>query len=301
MDARNINSDWKQNLPTPLSNDEVVGYVYKTYDYLKFDSTDYNRDITNGHVDKLKASFAERDLGIASPVKTNEKGEVIDGGHTLEARKQGNFPLYHMIIPGTSAEQDIARLNMTRKDWNYEDWIKHYLTRHQHDDDKQKFINYVYLTNFRARHKFPMIVQLNLFSLSNNDRNIYRDLKAGTLTHPDPEESETRATWLGYAAEITKERTREFASAMLFVYNDYNVENNHFLSYLEDKKDSITPYKKTASDWIAWFDEKIVNDGKFQRSKKFTGSKDGFYFRKKWKDHMDLTKRMKKKENKTTE
>jgi len=295
-----IHSDWKNKLPTPLSNDEIVGFVYKTYDYMKFDSTDYNRDITDGHVAKLKASFAERDLGVASPVKTNEHNQVIDGGHTLEARKQGNFPLYHMIIPGTSAEQDIARLNMTRKDWNYEDWIKHYITRHQHSEDKQRFVNYILFNSFRARHKFPMIVQLSLFTISNNDKAIYRTLKAGTLAYPNSDESETRATWLGYAAEISKDKTREFANAMLFVYNDLNVDNNHFLSYLEAKKESITPHKKTAADWITWFDEQIV-DGRFIKSKKFTGSKDGFYFRKRWKDHIDLNKRMKKKDKETKE
>ena len=106
-----------KNLPTPLSNDEIVGYIYKTYDFGKFDTSDYNRKLSEGHIEKLKASFSDRDLGIASPVKTNEHGEVIDGGHTLEARKQGNFPLYHVIIEETSDEQDIARLKMNRKDW----------------------------------------------------------------------------------------------------------------------------------------------------------------------------------------
>ena len=35
-----IKSNWKENLPDPLSNDEVVAYIYKTNDYDKFDSTD---------------------------------------------------------------------------------------------------------------------------------------------------------------------------------------------------------------------------------------------------------------------
>ena len=59
MNKQNINSDWKRNLPIPLCNDEIVGYIYKTYDFGKFDTTDYNREISDGHVDKLKASFAE--------------------------------------------------------------------------------------------------------------------------------------------------------------------------------------------------------------------------------------------------
>ena len=68
MSRENIHSDWKRNLPQPLSNDEIVGYIYKTYDFNKFDTTAYNRVISDGHVEKLKASFAQRDLGIASPV-----------------------------------------------------------------------------------------------------------------------------------------------------------------------------------------------------------------------------------------
>ena len=222
-----IKSNWKENLPDPLSNDEVVAYIYKTNDYDKFDSTDYNRDVSDAHVDKLKASFGFKDLGIASPVKTNEKGEVIDGGHTLEARKQGNFPLFHVIIPGTSAEEDIARLNMTRKAWSYEDWIEHYITRHHHSEDKVRFVNYMMFNEFRDKHKFSMGVQLNLFTLNNNDKTVYSQIKAGTLAHPDPDESEHRATWLGYAAEITKDKKREFANAMLFAYNDKNIDKDY--------------------------------------------------------------------------
>ena len=293
MNRQNINSDWKRNLPIPLCNDEIVGYIYKTYDFGKFDTTDYNREISDGHVDKLKASFAERDLGIASPVKTNEHSEVIDGGHTLEARKQGNFPLYHTIIEGTSAEQDIARLNMTRKSWTYEDWIKHYITRHNNSEDQSRFINYILFQNFRNRHNFSLIIQLSLFTLVVNNKSNYRDLKAGVIAHPNPDESEHRATWLGYAAEIAKDKNKEFASAMLFVYEDKNVDNDHFLAYLEKKKETITPFKKNATDWIAWFDSEVA-DGQFMRSKKFLGTKDGFYFRKQWKEHLDFNERVKK-------
>ena len=293
MDIKNINSDWKKNLPTPLSNDEIVGYVYKTYDFGKFDTSDYNRRLSESHIEKLKASFSDRDLGIASPIKTNEHGEVIDGGHTLEARKQGNFPLYHMIIEGTSAEQDIARLNMTRKSWNYDDWIEHYLARHKYSEDKDRFINYVYLRNFRNRHKFPLIIQLSVFSLSGSHRALYSNLKAGTLAYPNPDESEHRATWLGYAAEIVKDKNQDFASAMLFVYEDENVDNDLFLTYLEKKKETIAPFKKNATDWIAWFDTEVA-DGQFMRSRKFSGTKDGFYFRKKWKEHLDFNERVKK-------
>jgi hypothetical protein len=295
-----IKSTWKEKLPTPLSNDEIVGFIYKTYDFDKFDTTAYNRDISEGHVAKLKASFAERDLGIASPVKTNEHSEVIDGGHTLEARKQGNFPLYHIIIEGTSAEKDIARLNMTRKDWTYEDWINHYVTRHNNSEDKTRFINYILFQNFRSEHDFSMGVQLNLFTLNHNTKAVYSQIKAGTIAHPDPTETQDRAAWLGLASEIVKNRGVDFSNAMLFVYADLNVDNEYFLGKLQDKKDTITAQKRNATDWINWVDEFVI-DGNFMRNKAFTGDKDGFHFRKGWKEYQDAGKRMKKKANKEQE
>ena len=306
MSRENIHSDWKRNLPQPLSNDEIVGYIYKTYDFNKFDTTAYNRVISDGHVEKLKASFAQWYLGIASPVKTNENTEVIDGGHTLEARKQGNFPLYHVIIEGTSAEQDIARLNMTRKDWKYEDWINHYVTRHNEGEDKTRFINYPLFQEFRSQHNFAMGVQLNLFTLNHNTKTVYSQIKAGTIAHPDPAESQDRAAWLGLAAETVKNTGVDFANAMLFIYRDNTISNQYFLEKLQDKRDTITAQKRNATDWITWIDEKVL-DGNFLRNKKaFTGDKDGFHARKGWKTYQDLSKKkgninMQKKKNENKE
>jgi len=296
-----IKSNWKDKLPNPLSNDEIVGFIYKTYDFDKFDTTAYNRDLSDGHIAKLKASFADRDLGMASPVKTNEHTEVIDGGHTLEARKQGNFPLYHIIIEGTSAEKDIARLNMTRKDWDYEDWINHYVTRHIEGEDKNRFINYLLFQEFRSQHKFAMGVQLNLFTLNHNTKTVYSQIKAGTIAHPDPTESENRAAWLGLASETVKNTGVDFANAMLFIYRDNAIDNEYFLEKLNDKKDTITAQKRNATDWITWIDEKVL-DGNFLRNKGFTGDQDGFHARKGWKSYQDLSKKKggknKNKENK---
>ena len=101
-------------------------------------------------------------------------------------------------------------------------------------------------------------------------------------------------------SEIAKDKNKEFAAAMLFVYDDNNVDNDHFLAYLEAKKATIAPFKKNASDWITWFDEQVA-DGQFMRSRKFSGTKDGFYFRKKWKEHLDFNERVKKANKKKEE
>lgn len=290
-----IHSDWKKKLPQPKSNDKIVGYIYETYEYSKFNTTDYNREISPEHVEKLKASFADKDLGIASPVKTNEHIEVIDGGHTLEARREAHLPLYHIIVEGTSAEEDIARLNMDRKPWNYEDWIKHYVTRHRKSNNEEQFYNYILLQDFRERHKFSLGVQLNLFCLNANDTRNYSDLKKGILSHTDPDESEYVATWMGMACEIIKERRRDFVKAMWFVYRDENINNDKFIAQLERKKNKVDPSKKNTEAWIKWIDDAVL-DKTFMKGKgNFTGPNKPLYLSTSWINYQDINQKNKRR------
>lgn len=66
----------------------------KTKNYSLFKKYAKNRDIDGRHVEKLIASIKTANLLDCEPILVNEKMEVIDGQHRLEAAKSLNLDIY---------------------------------------------------------------------------------------------------------------------------------------------------------------------------------------------------------------
>jgi len=112
--------------PTPKTNGsvqknpEVVFQVYKTYNYDLFKIMEDNRDLNDLHVKRLVQSFQEQHL--VCPIIVNEKLQVIDGQHRLQASKETGVPVYYMMIAGYGIKQ-VQILNTNQKDWNQMDFL----------------------------------------------------------------------------------------------------------------------------------------------------------------------------------
>jgi hypothetical protein len=115
-----------------INNDDVVCFVYQTYDYDKFKIMPANRNTDPLHIRRLVESFERHHL--ITPLIVNDKMEVIDGQNRLEAAKETKKPIYYMIIPGYGIKE-VQIFNTLQKNWqkiNYLDmWCtegrKHYL------------------------------------------------------------------------------------------------------------------------------------------------------------------------------
>ena len=72
--------------------------IHVTKDYDMFSYVIGNRDIVNKHVKDLSSHIEQRDLNI--PIIVNEKMEVCDGQHRLEAYKALDLPVHYIIKEG---------------------------------------------------------------------------------------------------------------------------------------------------------------------------------------------------------
>ena len=98
--------------------------MYETNDYSIFKTLDGNRYINEKIVRKIMRSIQEgKDLRC--PVTVNEFGEVIDGQHTLEARKRLKKPIYFYIVPNADLKSCIA-INSSSSNWNLNDYMNSY-------------------------------------------------------------------------------------------------------------------------------------------------------------------------------
>lgn len=100
-------------------------YIKKTNDYSLFKIVVSNREVDKRHVKKLSESIRRRNLMFIKPILVNDKMQVIDGQHRLEACKQINEPVYYLVVPELNKD-DIAILNTAQKNWTMLDFINFY-------------------------------------------------------------------------------------------------------------------------------------------------------------------------------
>jgi hypothetical protein len=105
---------------TVLSEGEFK--VYSTSNCTHFKRLKENRMINEAHVLALIDSFLN-DGYLFTILYLNEKLEIIDGQHRLEAAKRKSLPVYFMIMPGWSIKE-VTILNMNSRNWTIVDFME---------------------------------------------------------------------------------------------------------------------------------------------------------------------------------
>jgi len=98
--------------------------IYVTKDYKLFNNFKENRDIRWSHVQKIVNWIRKQDLRI--PIVIDENMHIIDGQHTLEARKKLKLEIYYIIENNATAHASIVVHNAQRKNWVLLDYIDFY-------------------------------------------------------------------------------------------------------------------------------------------------------------------------------
>lgn len=112
--------------------------ILVTRDYNLFKVLNGNRNVREKHVQELMLSMSEE--ACISPIQVNERMEVIDGQHRLEALKRNKKPVHYYIVKGSNI-QTVQRLNTHTLNWKVEDYMKSYIADSKKDYKMyQKFI-----------------------------------------------------------------------------------------------------------------------------------------------------------------
>ena len=108
----------------------VNNKFFETRDYSMFKKVRGNRPVDQAHVKQLKKLIAEKDL--MDPIRVNSNIEVVDGQHTLQARKELGLSIPYIII-NSDDPLDVARLNQGRKNWSLDHFLGHHCARGKMD------------------------------------------------------------------------------------------------------------------------------------------------------------------------
>lgn len=99
--------------------------IFQTTDYDKFQIIVSNREVDKSHVKKLAESIKRKNLLFIRPLIVNEKMELIDGQHRLQAAALIKAPVFYVKASGLT-KTDITVLNTAQKNWTRIDFINFY-------------------------------------------------------------------------------------------------------------------------------------------------------------------------------
>lgn len=153
--------------------------VYETTDYEQFGKLKGNRNINEAQVIGIRNSIEK--IGYQPvPILVNERLEVIDGQHRLEAARTLGIPIYFIIQKGAGAEE-VMQLNLRRGNWTVYDFIRFYTETGNE--------NYIRLNDHAVRFQKIGIIDIAMCLSDSKSRNIQKPLREGSYQIVETEET----------------------------------------------------------------------------------------------------------------
>lgn len=155
-----------QNKMNTISKGKEVNSIYKTTNYSIFKFRDDNRTISLSHVEALSRKMKEKGWIPGSYAVINEKGEVIDGQHRINAAMKVGVPVFYTIEKKTGFDH-IQDLNQSQKNWSKGDHIHGWVTKGNQ--------NYITLDRYCKKYPEFKLTEMLMF-LNNSQVNISKEV-----------------------------------------------------------------------------------------------------------------------------
>ena len=151
---------------------KITKYItYETNSYSSFKRINGNRDLSENNVKGIIKNIKEHGLK-PTIIIVNEKMEIIDGQHRVEALKRLGLPILFQVHKGLGLEDCIAMNTQVLK-WNSNDYVESYA----------ELGNKEYMELQRLANLFPNFSRNNIVAIINNQstNGVSSVLKNGTL------------------------------------------------------------------------------------------------------------------------
>ena len=115
--------------------------IHSTTDYNQFKYIKGNREVVESHVKTLSDQIAKKDFQI--PIIVNEKMEVCEGQHRLEAYRLLGVPVTYIIKEGLEI-QDIREMNSTSRKWTMSEYMESHVKLNNKEYEILKWFHQTY-------------------------------------------------------------------------------------------------------------------------------------------------------------
>jgi len=220
--------------------------IQKTKNYDMFKFLHGNRVLDNKRIGKLTGAIKDRDLLSVRPIVINEKNEIIDGQHRLEAAKKLGKPVYYIVGDAFTLEE-VQVLNQNNRNWS----AKEFLTSFVAKGNK----NYTILKSFKEEFGFGIGECISL--LSGKHRN-YANFRDGGFEVTDWRKARKIARMVyDFAPFYTGYKRRTFIYAMQLLAGNKNYNHERMMTKSKYQKNKFED--KTSVEQYLEMLEKIYN------------------------------------------
>lgn len=225
-----------------------------TKNYGQFKRITGNRSINNSHLNSLIKSIANRNLLEFAPILVNEKMEIIDGQHRLEAARACDVPIYYRVLDldQTQSFEDMIILNTFARSWNLVDYLDSYVSLEKED---YKIVSEIYDKGRKGIRLFIIIAVLSGASSNGQTVNLRKEFKAGNFRIVNQSKAERFLDYLeairSYASKSVINQ-KEFLFALMKIDGTGNIDKLLTKLALTNrklfKKDSLKEYLRDIED-----------------------------------------------------
>ncbi|MFY9308086.1 MAG: ParB N-terminal domain-containing protein [Bacteroidia bacterium] len=204
--------------------------IQQTNKYTLFKSFTSNREVDESHVKKLMDAISKKNMLPLNPIIVNDKMQVVDGQHRLEAAKRLKYDIFY-IVSETIKKEDIASLNSNSKNWNLMDYINYYSV--------EKKPGFSVLSSFISQN--PMIkpsLCLQLLSVDNSRNS--NELKNGVIEVGNIKNAEEIVSYLKDIYNFCSfAYSRDFILAMRKIYDSGHYEHEQMMKQINKQPRSL--------------------------------------------------------------
>lgn len=233
--------------------------ITSTKKYAQFKNILGNRQLSKEHIHALQVEIERNNLLEVCPIIVNEKMEVIDGQHRLEAAKKLGIPVPYVQVKGLGIEH-VVRMNTSQKKWMMKDYIA------LHVDLKNEA--YMDLDSFIKENKTTPTIAIMLMSDQGYTKAKLGDFREGrwTITKWDEahEVIEAMRALMPKMRQSVVYRSTAFAAAMIKVGDILEKNNLTFNDLLEraNKSQVLLTYSVRVRDYLKELEDIINYDKK---------------------------------------
>lgn len=213
--------------------------ILVTNNYTIFKTMPGNRPKVESHIRKLVKAMDEKPyLTNLHPILVNEKYEVIDGQHRLEALKRLNKPVHY--IKGQDLRlEDVQMLNAFSKNWTHHDFALGYARL-----GKEPYVIYLDSlgTYLPLGKKLVHNVLLRYLTNRKGKGEMHDEFKRGIFEIPNEHEARLQLQMLKEVIEASKDKSlinRNFGIAFHEVFESENYNHDRMLSKISKFADKL--------------------------------------------------------------
>lgn len=212
---------------------KVASKAYWTGNYDMFKFIEGNRMVDDNHVKKLMRMMSKSGYDGTRPIKVNERMQITDGQHRLEAAKRLGIEVAYVISDGAGL-QDCIEDNSGRKAWTDLNFINAYAELGKTD--------YIYMQNLiKQFSKLPLKAIFGALQSGSSDA-----VRGGRMNVTPEQYSEAQRA-LQYMMQFmptledieSNGKHSAYMEALAFCYYCENIDNDMLLSKVKTNCDRI--------------------------------------------------------------